>query len=83
MSILDSSTVNCDRFSHRVGLACHSSASATLLIDRSRKCRPVIHSIELTIAYLRSSSGCDSSSVLASFSNTASVTALFPVDSVP
>lgn len=82
-SILESSTVNCDRFSHLDGLLSQSSASATLLIVRSSRWRPVMHSIELTMVYRKRLVCSEPSSRLASFSRTASVTAVFPVASVP
>lgn len=81
-SILDSSTVNRDIFSHRVGLLSQSNASATLPMVLSKRCLPVIHSIELTIAYF-SLPVCELSVTSASFSSKDSVIALFPVDSVP
>lgn len=81
-SILDSSTVSWDMVSHRAGLPSQSRASATAPTALSKRCRPVMHSIELTIAYL--SWLVEESAVFsASFSNTAPVTALFPVASVP
>lgn len=80
-SIFPSNTASCARFSHRPAPSSQSTAAATAHTVRSSRCRPVMHSLLLTIAYLNPSS--PAASLVDNTSSTPPTTALFPVAARP